>query len=69
MAFFLDPDPVAFFHAVLGLSMDPKDPKEESESVSMMARVRSPILEILLIEDLRSSKIEPPLSLYMELQE
>lgn len=59
--------PVAFFHAVLGLSMDPKDPKDESESVSMMAKVLSPILEMLLMDPLRS-KTDPP-SLYIELHE
>ena len=35
----------AFFQAVFGLSMDPNDSKEDSESVSISAKVRSPILK------------------------
>ena len=35
----------AFFQAVFGLSMDPNDSNEDSESVSMSAKVRSPILK------------------------
>lgn len=62
-----------FFQAVLGLSMEPNEPKDESESVSMISKVRSPILEMLLMEDLRSNpppmKEEPPSPLYIEPQE
>ena len=57
----------AFFQAVFGLSIDPNDSKEDSESVSISAKVRSPILEILLMEDFRSST-DPPLYID-ELQE
>ena len=35
----------AFFQAVFGLSMDPNDSNEDSESVSISAKVRSPILK------------------------
>ena len=49
---------MAFFQAVLGLSMEPNEPKLDSESVSIMASVRSPIREILLMEDLRSKTVE-----------
>ena len=57
---------VAFFQAVFGLSMDPKEANDESESVSMIAKVLSPILEMLLMEDFRS-KTEAVL--YIELHE
>lgn len=54
MTFLAPVDLSIFFQAVLGLSMDPKEPREESESVSMMAKVLSPILEMLLMEGCRS---------------
>ena len=38
--------------------MDPNEPKLESESVSMMARVRSPMREMLLMEDFRSKTVD-----------
>ena len=38
----------AFFQAVFGLSMDPNDSKEDSESVSISAKVRSPILKFII---------------------
>ena len=44
-----------FLHAVLGLSIEPNEPNEESESVSIMANVLSPILDMLLIDEVRFS--------------
>ena len=54
----------AFFQAVFGLSMDPNDSNEDSESVSMSAKVRSPILVVQEIGSgkvLQEIKIEKPI--------